>query len=86
MERDAGRKRLFLKVMKPAIVTGLLLLFVGNGVVIWVEQFLPSAMVAIMISSSPSGLYCWTNRNGLKTWAISPRSQVCSSVCGEWFC
>lgn len=41
------------KIMKPAIVTGLLLLFVGNGVVIWVEQFLPSAMVAIMVSSSP---------------------------------
>ncbi|GGB85809.1 EamA family transporter [Dyadobacter sediminis] len=41
------------KVMKPAIITGLLLLFVGNGIVIWVEQFLPSAMVAIMVSSSP---------------------------------
>ncbi|QRR04116.1 EamA family transporter [Dyadobacter sandarakinus] len=39
--------------MKPAIITGLLLLFVGNGVVIWVEQFLPSAMVAIMVSSAP---------------------------------
>jgi drug/metabolite transporter (DMT)-like permease len=41
------------KNIKPAIITGLLLLFVGNGVVIWVEQFLPSAMVAIMVSSSP---------------------------------
>lgn len=41
------------KVMKPALITGLLLLFVGNGVVIWVEQFLPSAMVAIMVSSAP---------------------------------
>ena len=41
------------KAIKPAIITGLLLLFVGNGIVIWVEQFLPSAMVAIMISSSP---------------------------------
>ncbi|MCF2488949.1 EamA family transporter [Dyadobacter sp. CY347] len=41
------------KAIKPAIITGLLLLFIGNGVVIWVEQFLPSAMVAIMISSSP---------------------------------
>lgn len=41
------------KIIKPALITGLLLLFVGNGVVIWVEQFLPSAMVAIMISSSP---------------------------------
>lgn len=41
------------KVMKPAIVTGLLLLFIANGVIIWVEQFLPSAMVAIMVSSAP---------------------------------
>jgi drug/metabolite transporter (DMT)-like permease len=41
------------KAMKPAIITGLLLLLVGNGVVIWVEQFLPSAMVAIMVSMSP---------------------------------
>ncbi|MCE7042633.1 EamA family transporter [Dyadobacter sp. CY312] len=48
-----GEKVFSIKVIKPAIITGLLLLFVGNGVVIWVEQFLPSAMVAIMISSSP---------------------------------
>ncbi|MBO9611565.1 MAG: EamA family transporter [Dyadobacter sp.] len=48
-----GEKIFSWNVMKPAILTGLLLLFVGNGVVIWVEQFLPSAMVAIMVSSSP---------------------------------
>lgn len=48
-----GEKVFSLKAIKPAIITGLLLLFVGNGVVIWVEQFLPSAMVAIMVSSSP---------------------------------
>ena len=41
------------KVIKPAIISGLLLLFIGNGIVIWVEQFLPSGMVAIMVSSSP---------------------------------
>jgi drug/metabolite transporter (DMT)-like permease len=41
------------RAIRPAAITGLLLLFIGNGVVIWVEQFLPSAMVAIMISSSP---------------------------------
>ncbi len=38
---------------KVAAVSGIMLLFVGNGVVIWVEQFLPSAMVAIIISSTP---------------------------------
>jgi drug/metabolite transporter (DMT)-like permease len=48
-----GDKVFSWKAIKPAIVTGLLLLFVGNGVIIWVEQFLPSAMVAIMVSSAP---------------------------------
>ncbi|WP_207532047.1 EamA family transporter [Desertivirga arenae] len=39
--------------VKHALVSGLLLLFVGNGAVIWVEQFLPSALVAILVSSAP---------------------------------
>lgn len=34
-------------------VTGILLLCVANGTVIWSEQTLPSAMVAIMVSSAP---------------------------------
>jgi drug/metabolite transporter (DMT)-like permease len=48
-----GEKIFDLPTIKMSAITGLLLLFVGNGVVIWVEQTLPSAMVAIMISSSP---------------------------------
>ncbi|WP_295791880.1 EamA family transporter [Mucilaginibacter sp.] len=36
-----------------AAITGILLLFIGNGIVIWAEQTLPSAMVAIMVSSAP---------------------------------
>src|ERR671913_542435 len=39
--------------IRHAIVGGVLMLFIGNGAVIWVEQFMPSAMVAILISSSP---------------------------------
>lgn len=39
--------------IKHAAVGGVLMLFVGNGAVIWVEQYMPSAMVAILISSSP---------------------------------
>ncbi|MEO6687275.1 MAG: EamA family transporter, partial [Dyadobacter sp.] len=39
--------------IKVAAVSGLLLLFFSNGIVIWVEQFLPSAMVAIMVSTAP---------------------------------
>lgn len=41
------------KYIKPAVITGLFLLFLGNGIVIWVEQTMPSAMVAIMVSSAP---------------------------------
>ncbi|CAG5017599.1 putative inner membrane transporter YedA [Dyadobacter sp. CECT 9275] len=48
-----GEKILVGKKIIPSAITGFLLLFVGNGIVIWVEQFLPSAMVAILISSAP---------------------------------
>jgi drug/metabolite transporter (DMT)-like permease len=34
-------------------ISGLLTLFIATGIVIWVEQTLPSAMVAIMVSASP---------------------------------
>jgi len=34
-------------------ISGLLTLFVATGIVIWVEQTLPSAMVAILVSASP---------------------------------
>ena len=36
-----------------ATVSGVLMLFVGTGAVIWVEQYLPSAMVAIMVAAAP---------------------------------
>jgi drug/metabolite transporter (DMT)-like permease len=41
------------KQIKPALITGLLLLLVGNGGVIWAEKWLPSSLVAVLISSSP---------------------------------
>lgn len=41
------------KQIMHAVIGGLLLLFIGTGVVIWVEQYMPSAVVAIMLSSSP---------------------------------
>ncbi len=37
----------------PSIISGLLMLFVGNGAVIWVEQTLPSSFVAIFLASAP---------------------------------
>jgi drug/metabolite transporter (DMT)-like permease len=39
--------------IKTAAITGVMLLFIGNGAVIWTEQYMPSVMVAIVISSSP---------------------------------
>jgi drug/metabolite transporter (DMT)-like permease len=38
---------------KVAAVTGLILLFVGNGAVIWAEQTLPSSLVAVLASATP---------------------------------
>lgn len=68
------------KAIKPAVITGLLLLFIGNGVVIWVEQFLPSAMVAIMISSSP----LWFILLDKPKWAenLSNRSTIIGLLIG----
>ena len=48
-----GEKIFLFKDIATAAVTGTLLLFVANGIVIWTEQTLPSAMVAILVSSAP---------------------------------
>jgi len=42
-----------IKQIRNAGFSGLLLLFVGNGLVMWVQQSLPSAVVAITISTAP---------------------------------
>ncbi len=48
------KEKIFVKEdVKNAAISGFLMLFIGNGAVIWVEQYLPSAMVAIMVSSAP---------------------------------
>jgi len=39
--------------IKTAIFSGLLLLLVGNGAVIWAEQSIPSSLAAILVSSAP---------------------------------
>jgi drug/metabolite transporter (DMT)-like permease len=48
-----GEKLFVWQNIKHAAVSGILLLFVANGTVIWSEQTLPSAMVAIMVSAAP---------------------------------
>ena len=40
------------KTMKIAAISGILMLGLGNGIVIWVEQFIPSGLVAIMVASA----------------------------------
>jgi drug/metabolite transporter (DMT)-like permease len=39
--------------IKPALFSGLLMLFIGNGAVIWAEQSLASSLVAVLVSSAP---------------------------------
>ena len=41
------------KQIKTAIITGLMLLLVGTGAVIWAEKWLPSSLVAVLVSSAP---------------------------------
>ena len=48
------------------------MLFVGTGAVIWVEQYLPSAMVAIMVSSGP----LWFILLDKPKWAENFRSKA----------
>ena len=48
-----GEKLVAIRGIKHAVISGILLLFFGNGIVIWVEQSMPSAMVAITVSSAP---------------------------------
>jgi drug/metabolite transporter (DMT)-like permease len=66
-----GEKIFDRKIMKNALVTGLCLLFIGNGIVIWVEQTLPSAMAAIMVSSAP----LWFVVLDKPKWKINFRSR-----------
>jgi drug/metabolite transporter (DMT)-like permease len=39
--------------VKVAAITGALLLFIGNGAVIWAEQNLASSLVAVLVSAAP---------------------------------
>ena len=48
-----GENLFAIQGIKRAIISGILLLFFGNGIIIWVEQSMPSAMVAITVSSAP---------------------------------
>lgn len=74
-----GEKMFDTRLMRHAAVGGFLMLFIGNGVVIWVEQTLPSAMVAIMVSSSP----LWFVILDRPKWGVNIRSR--STIYGLLF-
>lgn len=70
-------EKIFIKssIITSAIV-GILLLCGGNGAVIWVEQKLPSAMVAILVSAAPIWFVLLDKQN----WGANFRSR--STVTG----
>jgi drug/metabolite transporter (DMT)-like permease len=48
------KERIFTrKVMQPAVISGLLLLFFGNGALIWCEQYVTSSLAAILLAGGP---------------------------------
>lgn len=49
--------------IKPAILSGVLMLLVGNGAVIWAEKSLPSSLVAVLVSASPIWFVALDRRN-----------------------
>ena len=66
------QEKIFIKEdVQRAAISGCFMLFIGNGAVIWVEQFLPSAMVAIMVSSAP----LWFVLLDKPKWSINFRSK-----------
>jgi drug/metabolite transporter (DMT)-like permease len=56
--------------LRNAFITGFLLCFVGNGAVVWVEQTIPSSVVAIMIAVAPLSFVVGDKRN----WGVNFRS------------
>jgi len=58
-----GERLISPALIRPAIVSGLLLLFFGNGAVVWAEQFLPSSFVAVLTAASPIWVVILDQRN-----------------------
>ncbi|HEX3386886.1 MAG TPA: EamA family transporter [Mucilaginibacter sp.] len=71
-----GEKIFIKKSLINSAIVGILLLCVGNGIVIWVEQTLPSAMVAILVSAAPIWFVLLDKQN----WRVNFRSR--STIAG----
>src|SRR6185295_17668962 len=59
------------QLIKHAAVSGVLMLFIGNGAVIWSEQTLPSSLVAVLVSAAP----LWFVLLDKPKWKINFRSR-----------
>jgi drug/metabolite transporter (DMT)-like permease len=66
--------------IKHAAITGILLLFIGNGAVIWVEKTLPSSLVGVLVASQAIWLVLWDKRNWKTN--LSNRSTVTGLLIG----
>lgn len=66
-----GEKVFVWKTMRPAIISGVLLLFFGTGTLIWTEQWLASSLAAILLASGPVWFVILDKRN----WATNFRSR-----------
>jgi len=66
-----GDKLFVWKDIKPAIVSGLVLLFISNGAVVWVEQYLPSSFVAVLAAATPIWFVVLDKRN----WQVNFKSR-----------
>ncbi len=49
--------------MRTSFIVGNLLLFIGNGSIIWAEVTLPSSFVAVLVSAAPLWFVLFDNRN-----------------------
>jgi drug/metabolite transporter (DMT)-like permease len=65
--------------IRMAAITGLMMLFMGTGAVIWAEKWLPSSLVAILISSAPF----WFVLLDFPRWKLNFRSR--SILAGLFF-
>ena len=58
-----GYKLVYVPQLKTSFIVGNLLLFIGNGSIIWAEVTLPSSFVAVLVSAAPLWFVLFDSRN-----------------------
>lgn len=73
--RSAGVPNPERRHWKGAAVVGILLLLVGNGAVVWAEQWVPSGLVALLVATVPLWMvgidWGWGTRSRPGPWVIA---------------